>query len=53
MKKTIGYIVIVLLFAMSIAGIYYCVKYYTRDLSHYEQQIEQLENENKLQEKKI
>ena len=52
MKKTIGYIVIVLLFAMSIAGIYYCVKYYTRDLSHYEQQIEQLENENKLQEQK-
>ena len=46
MKKTIGYIVIVLLFAMGIAGIYYCVQYYTRDLSYYEQKVEQLEEEN-------
>ena len=46
MKKTIGYIVIVLLFAMGIAGIYYCVQYYTRDLSYYEQKVEQLEKEN-------
>ena len=46
MKKIIGYIVILLLFAGTIAGIYYCVQYYTRDLSYYEQKLEQLEEEN-------
>ena len=48
MKKIIGYIVILLLFAGTIAGIYYCVQYYTRDLSYYEQKLEQLEEENSV-----
>ena len=52
MKKIIGYIVILLLFAGTIAGIYYCVQYYTRDLSYYEQKLEQLEEENRLQKEK-
>lgn len=46
MNKIIKFTVFILFLPLLVAFIYYCVQYYTRDLSYYEQKVEQLEEEN-------
>ena len=46
MNKVIKFTVFILFLPLLVAFIYYCVQYYTRDLSYYEQKVEQLEEEN-------
>lgn len=52
MKNFLKFTVFIIFLPLLAAFIYYCVQYYTRDFSYYEQKVEQLEEENRLQKEK-